>query len=125
MKSIGIDFSNRMLCIMTEGQQGTEQAIEELSDKSKFDCFIPEKYRNHTSYTWNFEDETFAVNQDYHLADGCIMTKECFVPEVIVPMPGLKKRWNEMTQLLGMEEVNLKDEIKKDMPDIAKLLGWE
>ena len=26
MKSIGIDFSNRMLCIMTEGQQGKGQA---------------------------------------------------------------------------------------------------
>lgn len=63
MKSIGIDFSNRMLCIMTEGQQGTERAIEELSDISKFYCFIPEKYRNHTSYTWNFEDETFSVEQ--------------------------------------------------------------
>ena len=125
MKSIGIDFSNRMLCIMTEGQQGTERAIEELSDISKFYCFIPEKYRNHTSYTWNFEDETFSINQDYRLEDGCIMTKECFVPEVIVPMPGLKKRWNEMTQLLGMEEVNLKEELKKDMPGIAKLFGWE
>lgn len=111
---------------MTEGQQGTERAIEELSDKRKFfDSFIPEKYRNHTSYTWNFEDETFSVNQDYHLADGCIMTKECFVPEIIVPMPGLNKRWNDMTQLLGMEEVNLKEEIKNSMPGIAKLLGWE
>ncbi|MCQ2088320.1 MAG: hypothetical protein MJZ37_09720 [Bacilli bacterium] len=125
MKSIGIDFSNRMLCIMTEGQQGTERDIEELSDISKFYCFIPEQYRNHTSYTWNFEDETFSVNQDYCLEDGCIMTKECFVPEVIVPMPGLKKRWNEMTQLLDMEEVNLKEELKKDMPGIAKLFGWE
>lgn len=125
MKSIGIDFSNRMLCIMTEGQQGTERYIEELSDISKFYCFIPEQYRNHTSYTWNFEDETFSVNQDYCLEDGCIMTKECFVPEVIVPMPGLKKRWNEMTQLLDMEEVNLKEELKKDMPGIAKLFGWE
>ena len=125
MKSIGIDFSNRMLCIMMEGQQGTERAIEELSDISKFYCFIPEQYRNHTSYTWNFEDETFSVNQDYRLEDGCIMTKECFVPEVIVPMPGLKKRWNEMTQLLGMEEENIKEELKKDMPDLAKLFGWE
>ena len=42
---------------MTEGQQGTERVIEELSDKRKFNSFIPEKYRNHTSYTWNFEDE--------------------------------------------------------------------
>lgn len=53
------------------------------------------------------------------------MTKECFVPEVIVPMPGLKKRWNEMTKLLGMEEINLKEELKKEMPGIAKLFGWE
>jgi len=39
-------------------------------------------------------------------------------------MPGLKKRWNEMTQLLGMEEVNLKKEFKRDMPDLAKLFGY-
>ena len=43
MKSIGIDFSNRMLCIMTEGQQGTERAIEELSDISKFSMLILER----------------------------------------------------------------------------------
>lgn len=122
MKSIGIDFSNKRICIMTEGQQGTERATEELSDKSKFDGFIPEQYRNHTSYTWNFDDETFAVNQDYQLVEGAIMTEGCFVPTVIVPMPGLNKRWNEMTNLLGYEEINLKEEIIKEMPDIAKLL---
>lgn len=38
---------------MTEGQQGTERAVEELSDKTKFDAFIPEKYRDHTSYLVN------------------------------------------------------------------------
>ena len=51
------------------------------------------------------------------------MTKECFVPEVVEPMPKLGKRFNEFIKLLNMEPVNLADEIRKDMPEIAKLFG--
>lgn len=120
MKSISLDFNNNMICFMTDGQQGTEQNPD--IKKVAFHSFIPEKYRDYSSFTWNFESETFAVNQNYILHDGCIMTKDCFVPQFIIPMKGLKKRYDEFVAIMGYEEVGLKAE----MPEaLRKLLGLE
>lgn len=116
MKSIAIDFDNNRICIMIDGQQGTQ--IEPSLNKEKFSSFFPaDKYMEHSSFTWNFEDEVFSINQPYHLQDDCIMTKDCFVPEIIMPMHGIKKRYKEFISILGYEEVNmsanLPDDIKK------------
>lgn len=120
MKSISLDFNNNMICFMTDGQQGTEQNPD--IKKVAFHSFIPEKYCDYSSFTWNFESETFAVNQDYILHDGCIMTKDCFVPQFIIPMKGLKKRYDEFVAIMGYKEVDLKAE----MPEaLRKLLGLE
>ena len=120
MKRISIDFDNRCLCIMTEGQQGTE--IHPELNKEDFMGFIPKKYQDGSSFTWDFEAESFSKNQPYKAIDG-FMTKECFVADYTEPMPKLGKRFNEFIKLLGMEPVNLANEIRKEMPDIAKLLG--
>ena len=120
MKSISLDFKNDRICIMNEGQQGTEHG--EGLKKVKFNSFIPEKFREHSSFTWNFESETFAVNQDYILHPGCIMTKDCFIPEVILPMPGLKKRYEEFISILGYEEFSWKAD---DFPEeLRGLFGF-
>ena len=42
MKSISIDFINHRVCIMTDGQQGT-QVDTSVSDKSKFKDMFPNK----------------------------------------------------------------------------------
>lgn len=94
---------------MTKGQQGTEYYPD--MKKVAFSSFIPELYRSCNSFTWNFEDETFSVNQDYILHDGCIMTEECFIPQHIVPMQGLNQRYDEFLAILGYEEVNLVEEM--------------
>jgi hypothetical protein len=120
MKSIALDFDNNMICIMTAGQQGTEQSPN--LKKVAFSSFIPKKYIEYNSFTWNFENETFAVNQPYILHDGCIMTQDCFVPEMIFPMPGLKKRFDEFIAILGYEEVDLKAEMPAEL---RKLLGLD
>lgn len=120
MKSIALDFKNNRICFMTEGQQGTEQNPD--LKKIAFNSFIPEKYRERNSFTWNFENETFAVNQDYELQEGCIMTKDCFVPEIIIPMPKLAKRYDEFVAIMGYEEVDLKAEMPAAL---RKLLGLE
>ena len=83
---------------------------------------IPKKFSDKSSFTWDFEAESISVNQPYKAIDN-FMTKECFVPEVVEPMPKLGKRFNEFIKLLNMEPVNLADEIRKDMPEIAKLFG--
>lgn len=120
MKSISLDFNNNMICFMTDGQQGTEQNFD--IKKLAFNSFIPEKHRDYNSFTWNFENDTFAVNQDYVLQDGCIMTKDCFIPRFIIPMKGLHKRYNEFIAIMGYEEVDLKAE----MPEaLRKLLGLD
>jgi len=120
MKSISLDFSNNMICFMTDGQQGTEFNFD--MKQIAFNSFVPEKYRNYTSYTWDFEKETFAANQEYTLKDGAIMTEHCFVPIFIVPMPGLAKRYNEFIAILGYEEV----ETKSLFPEsLRRLLGIE
>lgn len=120
MKSIALDFKNKMICFMTDVQQGTEQ--NPYIKKIAFHSFIPENYRNYSSFTWNFESETFSVNQDYILHDGCIMTKDCFIPQFIIPMQGLKQRYNEFVAIMGYEEVNLKAEMSEAL---RKLLGLE
>ena len=61
MNSISLDFDNNMICFMTEGQQGTESNPD--LKKVAFNSFIPEEFRDRNSFTWNFENETFAVNQ--------------------------------------------------------------
>lgn len=120
MKSISLDFNNNMICFMTEGQQGTEQ--DPSLRKVMFHSFIPEKYRDYSSFTWNFEHETFAVNCDYILQAGCIMTKDCFVPQIIIPMQGLQKRFEEFVAIMGYEEVDMIAEIPEEL---RKLLGLD
>lgn len=66
MKSIELDFN--------AGHQGTETNPD--LKKIAFNSFIPEQFRDRNSFTWNFENETFAVNQDYELHEGYIMTKD-------------------------------------------------
>ena len=120
MKSISIDFKNKIICIMSERQQGTEHADESVK-KIKFNSFIPEEHREKDSFTWNFEDNTFAVNRKYELKPGCIMSEDNFVPEVIVTMPGLGERYEEFIAIMGFEEFETMD-IMDDL--IKSLLGF-
>lgn len=119
MKNISLDFTNGIVCIMTDAQQGTE--INTGMEKTKLYSFIPEKYRGYNSFTWNFENETFAANQDHILQNGEIMTADCFIPQVIAPMPGLRKHYKEFTAILGYEEVNLKAELPEALRKIFGL----
>lgn len=120
MKRLSIDFDNHCLCIMMPGQQGTE-IIPELK-KEDFEGFIPDKYKDRSSFTWDFDSESISINKPYKAIDN-FMTKECFVPEGSEPMPELRHRFSEFVQILGMEPVNLADEIRKDMPELANLFG--
>lgn len=119
MKSISIDFKNDRLCIMSAGQQGVEYCTFKKKD---FLPFIPAKYQDYNSFTWNFEDEIFAVNQDYELIPEAIMTPDCFVPTIMIPMPGLATQCDAFVELMGYEEVNLIDEMPEEL---RKLLGLE
>lgn len=105
---------------MTAGQHGTETNPD--LKKSAFNSFIPEQFGDRNSFTWNFENETFAINQDYELHEGCIMTKDCFVPECIIPMLKLGKRYDEFVAIIGYKEIDLKTEIPVAL---RKLLGLE
>ena len=120
MNSIALDFKNNMVCLMTAGQQRTESNPD--IQRVAFNSFIPEQFRNRTSFTWNFEDETFTVNHDYELHEGCIMTKDCFIPELILPMPNLSKRYDEFIAILGYSQIDLKTEMPAAL---RKLLGLE
>lgn len=120
MKSIAIDFQNHIVCIMTAGQQGTESNLN--LKKGDFASFIPEKLMSYSSFTWDFENETFSVNQEYKLLDGCIMTKDCFIPELIVPMPKLSNRYDEFLAIMGYEEV---ESCASIFEEVLKILGLE
>lgn len=124
MKSISIDFKNKVICFMTGGQQGTECAPE--IERESFSEFFPsdKDLRDRSSFTWDFEKDTFTVNQDYHdLMGNEVMTNDCFVPQTITPMKGLSKRFDRFISLLGYEEVNLKEELAKDAPELMRFLG--
>ena len=119
MKSISIDFKNDRLCIMSAGQQGVEYSTFKKED---FLAFIPSKYQEHNSFTWNFEDEMFAVNQEYELEPNAIMTPDCFVPTLIIAMPGLAAQYDAFVEVMGYEEVNLIEEMSEEL---RRLLGLD
>ena len=125
MKSISIDFKNCCVCLMLDGQQGTEINLK-LNDKSKFlDMFPSEELMNSSSsFTWNFEDNLFAVNEEYIKSGNSneIMTKDCFVPLKIITYPGLSDKYNEMLSLTGYEETRWTKDDFKNFPDEIKNL---
>ena len=120
LKSIAIDFKNHVICFMTDGQQGTE--TNPYLEKVTLKNFIPEKYWEYESFTWNFQSETLAVNQEFIMRDGCIMTKENFVPQFIIPFHGLGKRFKEFISIMEYEEFNLVEEMPTDL---RKTLGLD
>jgi len=123
MKSLSVDFKNKTLCIMVGEQIGTQYCDV---PKEKFLAYIPKKYVNYTSYTWNFENDTIAMNQEYNMSKeaierGAIITKECFVAECIVPMPGLHSLYSKFLKLLDLEEITC-EELFSGLPDPLRKL---
>ena len=125
MKSISIDFKNCCVCLMLDGQQGTEINLK-LNDKSKFLSMFPseELMNSSSSFTWNFEDNLFAVNEEYIKSGNSneIMTKDCFVPLKIITYPGLSDKYNEMLSLMGYEETMWTKDDFKNFPEEIKNL---
>lgn len=62
----------------------------------------------------------FAVNKDYELVDGAVMTPDCFVPTIMIPMPSLAVQYDAFMEIMGYEEVNLIDEMPEEL---RRLLG--
>lgn len=127
MKSISIDFINHRVCIMTDGQQGT-QIDTSVSDKSKFKDMFPNKelMDESDSFTWNFENNLFAVNENYVMSGkpNEIMTEDCFIPKKIISFPGLSDQYEKMLSLMEYEEVKWTEDDFKDFPDeIKELFG--
>ena len=123
MKSIGIDFHNNRICIQFGAQRGVEENLE--LKKVAFNSFIPEQFRSRDSFTWDFEQETFAVNKDYDLPAGAIMTTDSFVPKQITTMPGLGDRFDEFIAIMGYDEVDMSEELPVLMHGICEILGAE
>lgn len=44
------------------------------------------------------------------------MTKDCFIPQVILPLSGLAKQYDKFIKIMDYEEVNIVD----DIPDYLK-----
>ena len=119
MKSIALDFKNKMICVMTEGQQGTEYMLE--LTKEQFFPYIPEKYRDYDSFTWNFQNDTFAINEDYDLEPGSIMTSAAFIPKLIIPMKRLGSHYNNFIELMGYEEISTQSIFDELLTEMFKL----
>lgn len=125
MKTIAIDFKNCCICLMLDGQQGTEINLE-INNKQKFISMFPseELMNSSSSFTWNFEDEIFAVNKEYIKSGNPneIMTQDCFIPIKIITYPGLSDKYNEMLSLIGYEETRWTEDDFRDFPDEFKAL---
>lgn len=125
MKSIAIDFKNKIIGLMLDDQKGTEYV--KTLDKSKFTDVFPslEIMNSSSSFTWNFEDNIFAVNKEYDLHPDEIMTTDCFIPLRFFTVPGLNNKYNKMLELLGYEETEWTADDFKDFPEeIRKLFGF-
>lgn len=91
------DFKNNMVCIMTEDQQWVDET--DNLRKVAYNSFIQEQYRDRNSFTW--DNETFAINQDYECHEDCIRTKDDFLPELILPMSKLSESFDELIAIMG------------------------
>ena len=114
MKIISIDFNSNIICF-TGKEERRIKSTDELK-KEDFIGFIPRKHMEYNSFSWNFEAETFAVNQENKRIEECDTEKDYFRPQFIIPMKGLRKRYKEFVAIMGdetlqLEEVSLK--IKK------------
>lgn len=123
MNSIAIDFKNHCVCIMKDNQHRTEINLS-IGDKIKYASMFPsqELMDSSSSFTWSFEDNLFAVNEEYNLPDNpdAIMTEDCFIPVKIVTFPGLSDKYEEMKSLMGYEDVKWTEDDFKDFPDEIK-----
>ena len=106
MKRISVDFVNKVVCVMTKDLQETQIEPELIKEKFIEQGFIPQKYCEHTCFTWNFDNDTFAVNQDHKLQDGVNMNENCFLPECIIPFKGLSRRLKEFLSVLNYEKID-------------------
>ena len=109
MKSITIDFTNKNICVRAKGKSGTRKFLR--FDKEFLSKFFPEdKYMtDYNSYTWDFDRDTFVVNQDkknMFSPSGEIK----YLPEIIVPMPKLSRRYREFISILKKAELEPLDE---------------
>lgn len=123
MNSIAIDFKNHCVCIMKDNQRGTEINLS-IGDKIKYASMFPsqELMESSTSFTWNFEDNLFAVNEEYTMSGkpNEIMTEDCFIPVKIVTFSGLSEKYDEMKSLMGYEDVKWTEDDFKDFPNAFK-----
>lgn len=102
MRIVSLDFKNHIIYVAVDESERIK--FEADIKKTVFSSFIPvQYYHDYDSFTWNFDNEIFAVNQNYIVKDDIIVAKECFVPQVIEPMNGLKKRFNKFVRLLEYE----------------------
>ncbi len=121
MKQFSLDFKDSILGIKTDKQDTTEKIFG--LKKEDFESFIPEKYKDRMSFTWDFEAETISINEVYKPSNTNNGWNLRFIPEVVEPMPNLGKRFDEFAKTVKLEEWNIGDEIRKVSPELAELIG--
>ena len=127
MKKIGVNFIEKTICFLTEGQQGTEVAFDFDTDKVK--KYAPEECRTRSCLMWDFEAQTCTVCEDYCLTDedrkrGCIITKECFKARKDLVYP-CDADYNSLLVALGYEQVSFgqmieESELSGEMKELLK-----
>lgn len=121
MKIIGINFSENIVLLKTEGQNGTEKKD---CCKEKMLKYIPSQYYENTCFSWDFEQETITINEDYVKSNpNAIVTEEDFKACKTISMPGLKGLYDNFIKDLEYEEVNFKEYVKESFPEFNFLFG--
>lgn len=123
MKSIAIDFTNSVICFMTDGQQGTEVLLG--VSKKELKEYIPRKYYEQNSFTWNFINNTVSINQEYTPLDNEVITQDCFIPKKILPFPNLNKKYEEFLAVIGYQQIPMEEFLGELPRELRKLLGLD
>ena len=125
MKKVGVNFIEKTICFLTEGQQGTEGVFDLDADKVK--KYAPEECKTRSCLMWDFEAHTCTVCEDYCLTDEdrkkvCIITRECFKERKDLVYP-CEADYNAFIKALGYEQISFRQMIaESDMPDDLKAL---
>ena len=120
MKQISIDFPSKTIYFNTDSQKGTEYGGD--LDKTKLESFIPDKYRQNTCFTWDFENDTFSVNEDIPTPspDSLGPAPSAFKAVEVIPMPGLKGRHKEFLNIIDYSELSVAEIFPLEM---LRLMG--
>ena len=105
MGKITVDFKNSSIIVCDRGTNGTMFYDKPIED---FSGLIPKPYyEKRTCFTWDFDNNSFFVNETNELPEGAILLGESIKPILKLP---LEIDYDSFIKHAELEEVQITEE---------------